>query len=178
MLELFFPIDPGQHEVILQGGQRSRSTSFTVLERNTKTVTLSLLSGPEPRVHEVGSTTPTGNDSGSQARASSVRPWAWASLSVGTAGLAAGAISAVVLARSRRELAEDCVDRACPPQHADEVDRYNTLRYVTTTSLCVGVVGLTTGLVLLWTDPSGKVENSATVEPWLGLASAGVSGRF
>jgi hypothetical protein len=59
----------------------------------------------------------------------------------------------------------------------DEVDDYNSLRPISTAGFVVGGVGVAGGLTLLLTAPK-RPETEAHVSPWLGLGSAGVSGRF
>jgi len=101
------------------------------------------------------------------------------SLGVGGAGLVVGAVTGVMVFSKKAQLDKgDCVGSVCGPTERSNVDTYMTLRTVSTAGLVVGAVGVAAGVTLLLTAPKSNPTAESYVAPWLGVASAGVAGRF
>ena len=65
------------------------------------------------------------------------------------------------------------------PKRGDDNDSYHRWRNVSTMGFSVGTITLGTGVLLVLTSPSeGQETDTAKVEPWVGLGSAGVRGGF
>jgi len=74
---------------------------------------------------------------------------------------------------------EECVDNRCPPSTHDDIDSGRTLGNVSTIAFIVGGVGAAVGVYGLLSGSSEPAEaETARAEPWIGLGSAGVRGRF
>ena len=67
-----------------------------------------------------------------------------------------------------------------PLRYKNYRDSIDTRATLSTAMFVVGGVGLTAGLVLLLTAPKAKpaTPTKASVEPWIGIGSAGLRGTF
>ena len=116
----------------------------------------------------------TGADSGSLQRT-----LGWVGLGVGAAGVVLGGITGLVASSKKSDLdSGDCLDGRCGPSERDEVESYNSMVTLSTVGFVVGGIGLAAGATLLLTAPSPNSESEAYVAPWVGIASAGIKGRF
>ncbi len=104
----------------------------------------------------------------------------WIGVGVGGAGLVAGSITGLVAMGQRTSLQDEgCEGNACYTDQASDVDSYNSMRTASSVGFIVGGVGLAAGATLLLTAPS-HAERAPTAGAglWIGVGSAGVSGRF
>jgi hypothetical protein len=107
---------------------------------------------------------------------STQRTAGFAALGLGGAGLAFGVVTGVMAMSRQSDLEESCPGGQCEPAFHADVDSFNTMRTLSIVGFGVGVVGVGAGLALLLTAPAE--QEMAHVTPWVGLASAGVRGRF
>ncbi|MEY4575690.1 MAG: hypothetical protein RL701_393, partial [Pseudomonadota bacterium] len=118
---------------------------------------------------------PTRSSSGS-----TVRTLGIVSLTVGVASLAAFGVTGVLALSERGKLDDHCQDSRCPAQYESDIDRYNTLRTVSTVTLISGGVLAALGVTLLLAQPSGHADSGqqAKLQPLIGIGSIGVRGQL
>jgi len=176
------PMDPGSHEVHLRWNATERYVSFRIGEGESKTIVLSETKEAQAR----NASRPTNarlsqsakdldsNESSSQSTAG------WISLAVGGAGLGVAAVTGILVMGERNALADSCNNSVCPPGQYDALDRFHTMRTVSTAALVLGAVGLGTGTALLLTLPksAGPRQSSVSVHTWIGLSGLGVGGSY
>ncbi len=191
------PVDPGQHLVKASAeGYKPAETSFTVAEgANAEAkVKLEKLEGaaalaatPATGTTPASSTSPAAADTGS--KGSSNKTLALVAFGVGGAGLVVGAITGAIALGKHSDLETACPDGKCASSQQDSVDSYKTMGTISTIGFIVAGVGGVTGAVLWFTAPKeGSASSSAryktvpasgvSVQPYLGLGAAGVTGRF
>jgi hypothetical protein len=111
---------------------------------------------------------------------------AYSAFGIGAIGIGLGAVF-LVKSGSERAKADDICNlpnNQCPIARKAEVDEAdnaaNSARTVGVVGLVVGGLAVGTGvaLLVLGKGGSGSEMKSATIQPWLGIGSAGVSGRF
>ena len=89
-----------------------------------------------------------------------------------------GTLSGLMVLSKKSELdGGDCLDGVCGPTERNKVESYNSMRTLSTVGFVIGGVGVAAGATLLLTAPSNESAR-AYVAPWVGVASAGVAGRF
>lgn len=179
------PVNPGTHEIeAITDGKSGRAT-ITLAEGERKAITVKLTDDPNavapeasgdapPEVAVEQAPSPEADRGGGFPHAT----LGWVSLGVGAAGLGAGVVTGL-MATSKHSSAEDgCPDGKCPQgsQAADDMESFRTLRTVSTIGYAVGLVGVAAGVTLLITAPSKP--SAAHVSPFIGVGSAGVTGRF
>jgi len=177
-------VNPGHHVLAAQAGDTSASAELDVAERETKAVTLKLVSperaaapvAPEPSL-------PPKQDENPR-KANYV---AYTGFGVGAVGLAVGAVAGIIVLANSGDLKDACNKPAmgsntCTGADADKLSSTKTWATVSTVSFIVGGAGIAVGtlaLVLGKSDPAKRVPTSGrTIEPWIGVGSAGLSGRF
>lgn len=89
---------------------------------------------------------------------------------------------------TRSDLDDYCASNTCLPETgparepARYVNLYNTLQTqgtITTVGYVVGGIGIAAGAILLLTAPKKPDSpTKASIEPWIGLQSAGLRGTF
>lgn len=103
------------------------------------------------------------------------KPIAWGGIAVGGAGIALGAVMAILAADARSGL--DCPNGDCQPGvDAADVSAFRTLRTVSSVGFIAGGVLAAGGLTLLLTSP--KQQEVAAVRPYLSPMGGGIVGRF
>jgi hypothetical protein len=173
LVGMSFPLDPGQRVIEVVKGNRKVSETVTIGERESKRLTLKL---PPPKDEPVAP--PSTKPQRSAELTSTQATWGWVTVGLGLTGLAVGTTTGFIAMGQRRSLDEECDDKRCPQTQKSNVDNYNSMRTVSTIGFGIGGVGVIAGLTLLLTTPAPEPEQQAGIRPWLGLASAGVEGRF
>ncbi len=119
-------------------------------------------------------------NAGQQKSGSGQKLLGWTAVTAGGVGLAVGAVSGLWALSKRSALLDTgkCApnELSCPKDQASDVDRYNSLRTVSTVGFIAGGVLAATGVTLLLTLP--KQESKPSVGLWIGPSSAGVYGGF
>ncbi|GAC1574991.1 MAG: hypothetical protein NVS3B20_24860 [Polyangiales bacterium] len=115
---------------------------------------------------------------------SGLRTGAYLSLGVGVVGLAAGTIF-LLRAGSKKQKADDlCPNAVCPLSQADEINQLDSdaksARTLSTVGFIVGGVGLIGGVMLFLLSGSEPTKSAGrpSIQPFIGLNSAGFMGRF
>lgn len=116
------------------------------------------------------------------------RTLTYVSFGVAGVGLAVGAATGILWLKARSDIKSACGGLACAAQTAGEQSRFddNKRRYDTFGTLSgvgfgVGVIGAASGVVLLMTEsnePTDAAPQRASIHPYVGPNSLGVSGAF
>ncbi len=132
----------------------------------------------------LGGTTPPEGDTGAPSHNKGMRIGAYVALGVGVVGVAAGTVFALG-AKSKFDDAATLCDLpggACPSNRQSEIasldDSGTSKKTLATVGFVVGGVGLATGVTLFILSGKKKHPAHAGIQPWVGLGSAGVAGRF
>jgi len=108
-----------------------------------------------------------------------MRTVGYTSLGLGAAGLVGFAVVGSLALVEKNKLDERCPNGSCTGAYRSEVERYDTLRTLSTVTLIAGGTLAVTGLALLIARPTERRERaSASVVPWVGLGHVGVRGEL
>jgi hypothetical protein len=104
----------------------------------------------------------------------------YAALGAGGGGLVLSAIFGAVALSQKADLTGACPDHTCPPSKQSENDAFKNNLVAGNVALIAGVVGIVTGVALLWLVPQDRpaTAGALSVSPWVGVGSAGVGGTF
>lgn len=119
-------------------------------------------------------------DSGASDAGRTQRIVGWTAIGAGVAGVGVG-ILGHVLGQGKQGDIEDtglCEGTRCPSALKGDINQLDTMRALSIAGFAVGGVGLAVGGTLLFLSSRSSKEQSAYVQPWIGLGSAGVRGRF
>jgi hypothetical protein len=201
------PTDPGEHKLEAGAtGLRAAPTTITLADGERKSVTLLLQPAPgapplvavatapspapaaEPATPAATSTSPT-TDSGAQSSnaKSGMRIGSYVAFGVGVLGLGAGTFFTLQSGSKRSDAdakfdecggATGCTEDNPLSAEVEELDRdADSALTLGIVGFAVGGVGVATGAVLFLLSAPDK-KTTAGVEPWVGLGSAGLRGRF
>lgn len=159
------PLDPGEHHLRATSEGVERTADVTLAERDRKTITL-----------DFSPSTPQGATIHDEP--SPPRTWLWIGVATAGVGVVAGSISGL-LAFSKASAAKSACDGTqCPPPH-DDLDASRRWGTISNVSFAVAGVGAVIAVVsLLAPSSSSSSTPTASVSPWIGLGSAGVTGSF
>jgi hypothetical protein len=188
--------DPGAHDVTATATGCLKATAHVALkEGDAQDVPLSLSPDPDchppppapPEPTTQSSTTTTHalvDTSPSPARGGPNRVPAFIAFGAGGAGLVVGGIFGVMALSSKSSLDSACPQRGlCPASSQSDIDALHTNALVSTIGFGLAAVGAGVGayLWLAGIPRAGATERRSaaiTVEPWVGPATAGVTGVF
>jgi hypothetical protein len=200
------PTDPGEHKLEAGAtGLRSAPTTIVVGDGERKSVTLLLQPAPgapplvvapdaapppapAARTSAPAATTasPT-SDAGTASDKSALRIGSYVAFGVGVLGVGAGTLFTLQSSGKRSDADEKfeecggatgCTQENPLSQEVEELDRdADSALTLGIVGFAVGGVGLATGAVLFVLSTPDK-KTAAGVEPWVGLGSAGLRGRF
>jgi hypothetical protein len=181
------PVNPGAHTITASRDGAEKSEQVTISEGEKQTVRLDLPGGPARTKATAGAKVGTASKHADRdapkpdaRKGRTQRIFGYSFLGLGGAGIAVGAASGILLMskHSSSEIKTACPDgQHCAPGVEGTVDSFNTLRTVSIVGFIVGAVGVSTGVTLLLTTPK-QTSETATISPWVGLGSIGVSGGF
>jgi hypothetical protein len=169
-------VNPGRHVVTVRAGNTEGSQQVDVAEREVKDVAV-----------EVHATSGGGGGGPIEVKPSGgfiSKPVAFAALGVGGVGIVVGAITGIMAMGAKSDAEKGCVNNKCPPATYSDLDKAQSMATVSTVAFIIGGVGVAVGVVGLLTQPKGDApkeapkEKGASVSPWIGLGSAGLSGSF
>jgi hypothetical protein len=193
------PLNPGKHVVELVRGDRRASQELEIAEGEVKRAVLRFKKAeasapppPPPKPRPVTPVTETASPNPAPVQQTAPPPGAeksggstastlgWVAIALGGAGLVVGGATAGVASGKQKDLdSAGCSGTKCPASLSSDVNSYNQMLTLSTVGFAVGAVGVVTGVVLLITgSSSARTTQQAAVQPWVGLGSAGVSGRF
>jgi hypothetical protein len=184
------PTDPGTHEVVASApGYHEAKSSVTLAEGGRQEIALQLEKDPNATVTAapIGTSPTTPGQSVAPTPADAPKKksntLAYVLLGVGGAGVVIGSVTGLLAMSKKGDL--NCPQDQCPPTEKNKLDSAQTMANVSTTTFGVGLASAAVGTVLLLVN-SGSSEKAqttvkpatASVTPWLGWQSAGVSGKF
>ncbi|HVW27589.1 MAG TPA: hypothetical protein VHC69_19625 [Polyangiaceae bacterium] len=179
-------VDPGEHVVGATTSEGAPLLEIRVLVESgsvTNVVVPTAAPAP-PRVVEQTAESPSPRPVPvDEPRAIARRPdrtLAYVALSTSAAGFVASGVFAA-LALSDEGYLDDsrCPQHQCPNAYASRVDRMQRFATFATVALGVGVAGGLGGAYLWFSArPKAPPAGALSVEPWIGLSSAGLRGRF
>jgi tetratricopeptide (TPR) repeat protein len=176
------PADPGEHRITTQlpGGPLVEQR-IMLAPGDDKTLKLDVRT-PEPKTqHRTPSpdVPPRADTNGGVRRAGFVIG------GLGIAGLAAGSIAGAFALQRKGIVDEECDATRCSAAGLAAVESGRTAGTFSTAGFAIGLAGLATGAVLIFTAPDEKKPQSANAEFWAGVAGAephsvlvGMTGRF
>jgi hypothetical protein len=181
------PINPGVHKISATYKGRSSETVIEIAEGEHRRVSLHLdqsgSSGTSPvqASSESAIRDRSGETQGAPANrtgGSSQRTIAWATVAVGGAGIALGAVTGAMALARRSDLDGSglCSASQCGPSEQSTVSSYNSLRTVSEVGFIAGGLVAATGLVVLLTSPRAEAPGNASL--WVAPGSAGIRGQF
>jgi len=201
------PVDPGEHrfEAVAEGMEGARST-ISVREKRSETVVLTLnpavagaapvAAAPAPQpasAAPAGAPAPAQQPAGpwqpgapAQDTASSggggISPLAWVALGVGAVGLGVGTVFGLQSNSKVKEANDLCSKSDCSGTNRGKAedldDEARSARTIGIVGFVAGGIGVATGVTLILIGSKKQETATRTIEPWVGLGSAGVSGRF
>jgi hypothetical protein len=183
MVGIRTPLNPGVHRLEATAPGLAGAQDLNIAEKQAARAVLTLQPTAPLKGDGVGSGNGPGDTTPKTAQ-STQRTAGLITMGAGGAVFVAGAITGLVGVSKSSELSADCTLGAkgneCPntPAFNDKLSSYNTVRYVSGAGLIVGGLGLAAGAVLFFTAPKSQKPTKAGVEPWIGLGSAGLRGRF
>ncbi len=181
-----YKVNPGHHVVVATAGGETARAETDVAESEVKQVSISLRS--PPRDEPVGPTPESPPSSGQSEKPTPRRPGfglpAWIASGFTVVAVGVGAVTGVMTLNDRSAAQAQCNGTRCSSWAYSTFRTANTLSAVSTVSFAVGGVGLG-AVAVAWLSGWGVKQPSATpsgktasIEPWIGLGSAGVSGSF
>ncbi|MFO0586140.1 MAG: hypothetical protein U0441_01310 [Polyangiaceae bacterium] len=176
------PVDPGEHAIGADAeGYDSADTKITVPEGAHKSVSLTLNVAPNSKPKE---------EKPAESSGGSLLATKWPALAaggVGVAGLALGAVFGVLAFNEADKARSFCKGNVCPnlPEVVDARNVSIANGNVSTAGFIVGGIGLAGGAALWFLlKPSGDKskdepkKDAVTVQPYVGVGSAGFVGTF
>jgi hypothetical protein len=108
------------------------------------------------------------------------RTAAYIAFGVGGAGIVTGGVTGALALRKRADLTSECHGDTCASRSEKKISTYHLYGTVSPIAFGAGVLGLGTGLVLLFTEPEtdGPALTGVNVRPLLGLGALGAQGTF
>ncbi len=181
------PVDPGEHKfVATTAGATSGEKTQSFTEGGAQTVELELVAGQSAVPGgETGGNTSGKIDESSLQGTNGLRIGSYVAFGVGVVGLVGGTVFSFSAKSKRDDASALCnvpPDNHCPGgADGDKVRKLDSdadsARTLSIVGFVVGGVGIATG-VTLFVLSNNKKSTARTVTPWVGLGSAGVSGRF
>jgi hypothetical protein len=189
------PVDPGEHRLEGKGpGLAAAPQTTTLADGERGTATLTFTSVPDAAVatpvvaQAAHASAATPEDTGASGR-NTMRIAAYSAFGVGAVGLGIGT-GFLLSSISKRSDADKLYADHCPCAKTDPVagqiasldDSARSAQTISIVGFVVGGVGVATGAVLFFlsgkknTEPSSTV--TATVTPWVGFGSVGISGTY
>jgi hypothetical protein len=201
------PIDPGTHRIEAGAtGLRAQPESVTLAEGEKKVLVMKL--APAPGALAPGATAPAAapadtaapppaapvsgsptTDAGTkETSGSGLRIGSYVALGVGALGLIGGTVFTLQSAGKRKDADKKheecggnsgCFESEDLSRQVDELDRdADTMKTFGIVGFAVGGVGVAAGVTMFLLSSGGDERKARSVEPWIGLGSAGVRGRF
>jgi len=176
-------VNPGHHVIAAQTGDASARAEMDIVERETRSVTLKVGSPEQTPAPTAGAPIVAPPP---ESKPREPNYLAYTGFGVGALGVTVGAITGIVVLTNSGDLRDACnkpPGKTCTGDDADKLSSTKTWATVSTVSFIVGGAGLAVGtLALIFAkSPSPSASKRAAaprIEPWFGVASAGVSGQF
>lgn len=191
-------VNPGKHVVLVKlDGSQPKKSAFELSEGQTRVVTVDLTPDaptptkvpadstlkPATATVVVPSSAPTTSTKQPDTGVPSSGPSAltWVGFSVGGAGLIIGSVTGIMALGKDSTVKDNCPNQGCPPAFHDDLNAAKSYSTISTISFGVGLVGLGVGVWGLLSSPSAEANKpaaAASVQPWIGIGTVGVTGAF
>ena len=174
-------LNPGRYQVRATAGSQAAFEAVTLEEGSHRQVTLRLFPAAASPALPISQPAIMHDSPAPEPKpgTSLVPTLGWISLGVGAAGLLTGIGTGIEVFHLKRDLDKNgCIDGVCGPGQQGDVHTYNSLRVVSTTGFVVGGVGLAVGSAIFYFAPRQERASREHLTPWVGIGSAGFSGRF
>lgn len=173
------PTDPGDHSIEASApGFLTARRTLTLSEGQSSDVVLTLEPDSNARAATPQSSTqhaPPAAESTSSTR----QTLAYISLGVGGAGVVVGTIFGIMAMSKRNDLEKSCAGKVCPLALQSDIDSARFSGTISTVGFVVGGLGIAAGAtLLLWPQAVQVKTGQTTVQPFVGLAAAGIQGTF
>jgi hypothetical protein len=180
-------VDPGHYVIVAKAGAAESKQEVDLAERETKEVTLELeapaVSSEAPQPANL---TPPTEETRPEPRSGGASAMLYGGVAVAGAGIVLGTIAGIVSLAKTNDIKNSghCKDDMCSPVEHGDIATANTMATVSTVSFAVAGAGAVVGVIGLFlqshaTQPDdASASKTPRVEPWLGIGTAGVRGRF
>lgn len=170
------PADPGQYRVEVRLSTGVLLREVTLVEGQHLDVDIT---APEPAPAKSRPVAMAVAPPKAEPEPSSFNTLGWTLTGAGAAFIGAGAVTGVLALNTKSEL-EDVCNPLCPPEYADDVDKWRLQRTLSYVSFGLGIAGVASGTyVLLRPAPRvGRAPRTTSVALAVGPASLALSGHF
>jgi hypothetical protein len=200
------PIDPGSHEFKVSGpGVKPASLSVSIKESERKSATMqveydeaaaaaAVAAGEAPAEGEPAEGEPAGSGGAPDGRdeapaeegTNGLRLASYGALGVGAVGIGLGVVFGLNAKSKQDEANSLCDAQGCPLSQQDKIDTLDSdassANTISIVGFVAGGVGLAAGATLFilssMGDDSEEAAQGPSVTPFVGIGSAGVTGRF
>jgi hypothetical protein len=173
-------VNPGRHTVAARSGTLEKSVDVTVLERETKTVTIDLKPPP------VG-VMPPKDDEAPQSSGPSILPkvMIYGGFGLGAVGVGIGAVTGLMSISKVNDVKKSCIGDVCPTNRQSDIDSAKSLGTISTIAFIAGGIGVGVGVIGIvlqnkqtTTEPSSGTSKPFTLSADVGPSWAGLHGTF
>jgi hypothetical protein len=183
-------VDPGHHALVAKAGTAEGKQEIDVAEKESKEISIELpaQAPPPPEASAAPAEQPAQPAAPAPEPFVLARAMVYGGFGLAGAGIVLGSITGIVSLSTTNGIKNSgqCVGDTCGPAEYNDISSANAMATISTVSFAAAGVGVVAGVVgLLLQSPhapanpdvqTARVEPS--VVPWVGVGSAGVSGRF
>jgi hypothetical protein len=175
------PVNPGSHEIVATaaGGVTAKKT-VDVAEGDSRDVELTLVAAPPPpTTAPVEPSTPT-SPPPAETPSGGLSPLVYVGFAVAGAGIVAGSITGAIAMSDASKVNTACHNTlTCPTSVDGDLQSGRTMGTISTIAFIAAGAGAVAGIMgLVISHPSQEAPKTGSVEPWIGLGSAGLRGAF
>jgi hypothetical protein len=174
-------VNPGKHALVASlDGYPDATSEATLAEGANKEITLTF-GGPTSTKADAKSEGATASTDSLASAKPSRSALVYVGFGVGAAGFVAGGVTGLLSMGKASDAKAGCVANACPAANEDAASSSRTLGTISTIGFGVGLVGVGVGVYgLLAKRPVATTAQlgGATVTPFVGPSSLGVTGQF
>lgn len=170
VVRLTLLLDPGPHVLAWLSGERELKVHHLRLDPGSR-ASLELMAPREPARQAPPP---------QKSRATDLKPWAYAALGVGAAGLAVGGLSGLYAIEKRNTLEESCgaSGTECPAARQGDINSLHAYAQTSTIAFGVGAAFVAAGVTLLFALPDPARERPSIARLRVGPGELGLALRF
>jgi hypothetical protein len=179
-----FKVNPGHHVVKAATPASTASQEADVAEGQTIPVTVTI-PAPAASAQEDRPTAPATVDAPEAApRSRGAAPWLrWGGFGLAIVGVGVGSVTGIMSISKTASVSKGCVNDQCSPSAKGDIDSARTTATIADVSFAAAGVGLVLGVTSLFLSrtpdaAAAPARTSFQVAPAIGLASAGITGKF
>ena len=179
-------VNPGHHGVAVTVDETTAREEFEIAERETKTVSVTLVLPPSAPV-VAPPTTQLVPTSEPPRAPHTMRTLAIGGFTLAGIGVTVGAVTGLLSISSSSAAKSTCSDNRCPRSAQSDIDSAQTTATVSTIAFAAAGVGILVGSIALLVgdrvvdakEPSAEAARvRVRVTPWIGAGQAGLRGSF